>query len=178
MLEIKQEIEANRKKIVALTAQVEDCTKKTTMARTVIATLSSRQSTLEGSKKQLKGADLKKIETAVEKIDKELDGARNQMTVAETQCSTLKEDISKVTGVVVQYNQEWKYYTTILVTIKKEIDEAEKSAAKGMEEDKEEEDDKKDEKKDDKKEGKDDKKEEGEEKKEDKEEKKPKKEKV
>jgi rRNA maturation endonuclease Nob1 len=47
----------------------------------------------------------------------------------------LKEEITKITSVVVQYNQEWKYYTQILTTIKKEIEEAEKNKVKTAEED-------------------------------------------
>lgn len=77
------------------------------------------------------------------------------MTIAENECKTLKEEVTKVTGVVVQYTQEWKYYTNIIETIKKEIETAEKSKVKTAEEDKDEDDDdkKKDEKKEDEKEG-------------------------
>lgn len=127
MTQIKQEVEENRKKIVKLTEQVEDCTKRTTVARTAITTLSSRQSTLEASSKALKGADLAKVKTAGEKIESELENAKNSLAIAEAQCNALKEEITKVTAVVVQYNQEWRYYTSILTTVKKEIEEAEKN---------------------------------------------------
>ena len=95
------------------------------------------------------------------------------MSIAETECKTTKEEVTKVTGVVVQYTQEWKYYTNIIETIKKEIDEAEKSKLKTGEEDKEEEEEGADKKKEEKKEEK----KEGEEKEEKEEKKEPKKEK-
>lgn len=47
----------------------------------------------------------------------------------------MKEEITKITSTVVQYNQEWKYYTQILKTVKKEIEEAEKNKVKTTEED-------------------------------------------
>jgi len=128
------------------------------MARTAITTLSSKQNVLDSSSKQLKGADLSKVKTAIEKIENELEGAKNQLSVAETTCTNLKEEITKVTSVVVQYNQEFKYYQQILVTVKKEIEESEKNEVK-VEEEKEEEKKEEKEEKDDKKDAKDDKKE-------------------
>merc|ERR1712021_103364 len=128
--------------------------------------------TLDASSKQIKGADLTKVKSAIEKIEAELEGAKNQMSVAESTCTSLKEDITKATSTVVQYNQEFKYYEQILASVKKEIEETEKAEVK-VEEEKEEE--KKEEKKEEKEEKKDAK--EGEEKEEKKEEKKPKKEK-
>jgi hypothetical protein len=47
------------------------------MARTAITTLSSKQNTLDASSKQLKGADLAKVKSAIEKIETELEGAKN-----------------------------------------------------------------------------------------------------
>jgi len=47
------------------------------VARTAITTLSSKQQTLEGSAKQLKGADLTKVKSAMEKVETELEGAKN-----------------------------------------------------------------------------------------------------
>merc|ERR1712226_1178201 len=99
---------------------------------------SSKQNTLDASSKQLKGADLAKVKSAIEKIESELEGAKNQLSVAESTCTNLKEEITKVTSVVVQYNQEFKYYQQIRATVKKDIDEAEKNEIK-VEEEKEEE---------------------------------------
>merc|ERR1711990_1061244 len=79
----------------------------------------------------------------------------NQMSVAESTCTSLKEDITKATSTVVQYNQEFKYYEQILASVKKEIEETEKAEVK-VEEEKEEEkkeDEKKEEKKEEGKEG-------------------------
>ena len=138
MEQLTVEVEENRTKINKLNEQVESCTKQTTMARTAITTLSSKQQTLDASSKSLKGADLTKVKGAIEKIDSELEGARNQLAVSESTCTNLKEEITKVTSVVVQYNQEFKYYQQIRATVKKDIDEAEKNEIK-VEEDKEEE---------------------------------------
>merc|ERR1711981_359544 len=138
MEQLSHEVEESRVRITKLEEQVEDCTKQTTMARTAITTLSSKQNTLDASSKQLKGGDLAKVKSAIEKIESELEGAKNQLSVAESTCTNLKEEITKVTSVVVQYNQEFKYYQQILITVKKEIDEAEKNDIKA-EEDKEEE---------------------------------------
>merc|ERR1711881_802997 len=71
-------------------------------------------------------------------IEAELEGAKNQMSVAESTCTSLKEDITKATSTVVQYNQEFKYYEQILASVKKEIEETEKAEVK-VEEEKEEE---------------------------------------
>lgn len=134
------------------------------MSRTAITTLSSKQQTLDASSKQLKGADLTKVKSAIEKIETELEGAKNQLSVAESTCTALKEDISKATSGVVQFNQEFKYYEQILGAVRKEIEETEKAEVKEeKEEEEEKKEDKKEEKKDDKEEGK-----EGEEKKEEK----------
>merc|ERR1711968_151412 len=103
-----------------------------------MGTLSSKQQTLDASSKQLKGADLTKVKSAIEKIEAELEGAKNQMSVAESTCTSLKEDITKATSTVVQYNQEFKYYEQILASVKKEIEETEKAEVK-VEEEKEEE---------------------------------------
>ena len=104
----------------------------------------------------MKGADAEKVKGAITKIETELDGAKNQLTVAESTCTKLKEDITKGTSVVVQYNQEYKYYQQIAATVKKEIDEAEKNEVKveeeKEEEKKEEKEEKDEEKKDEKKE--------------------------
>merc|ERR1711934_1032923 len=127
MEQLAHEVEESRARISTLETQVEDCTKQTTMARTAITTLSSKQQTLDASSKQLKGADLAKVKGAIEKIEAELEGAKNQLSVAESTCTSLKEEITKQTSVVVQYNQEYKYYQQILATVKKEIDEAEKN---------------------------------------------------
>jgi len=151
MEQLSHEVEESRGRITKLEEQVEDCTKQTTMARTAITTLSSKQQTLDASSKQLKGADLTKVKSAIEKIEAELEGAKNQMSVAESTCTSLKEDITKATSTVVQYNQEFKYYEQILASVKKEIDETEKAEVK-VEEEKEEEK-KEEEKKDEKKEG-------------------------
>jgi flagellar biosynthesis chaperone FliJ len=156
MEQLGHEVDENKAKIAKLNEQVENCTRQTTMARTAITTLSSKQNTLDASSKQLKGADLDKVKGAIEKIETELEGAKNQLSVAETTCTNLKEEITKVTSVVVQYNQEFKYYQQILITVKKEIDEAEKNDIKAEEdkeeEKKEEKEEKDDDKKDDKKE--------------------------
>jgi chromosome segregation ATPase len=156
MEQLTQEVEENRTKINKLNEQVEGCTKQTTMARTAITTLSSKQQTLDASSKSLKGADLTKVKGAIEKIDSELEGARNQLSVSESTCTNLKEEITKVTSVVVQYNQEFKYYQQIRATVKKDIDEAEKNEIKveeeKEEEKKEEKEEKDEEKKDEKKE--------------------------
>ena len=138
MEQLAHEVEESRARISKLEEQVEDCTKQTTMARTAITTLSSKQQTLDASSKQLKGSDLTKVKSAVEKIEAELEGAKNQMSVAESTCTSLKEDITKATSTVVQYNQEFKYYEQILGSVKKEIAETEKA------------DDKKEEKKEEK----------------------------
>jgi chromosome segregation ATPase len=148
MLQIKQEIETHRKRIVSLTEQVEDCTKRTSMARTTITTLSSKQQMLEGQLKKVKGSDAAKVKAASDKLETELENAKNSMSVAESQCGTLKEEVSKITGVVVQYQQEWKYYTSIITTVKKEIEEAEKNVVKATDTDKEEEAEEKEEKAD------------------------------
>jgi len=156
MEQLTQEVEENRAKINKLNEQVEGCTKQTTMARTAITTLSSKQQTLDASSKSLKGADLTKVKGAIEKIESELEGARNQLSVSESTCTNLKEEITKVTSVVVQYNQEFKYYQQIRATVKKDIDEAEKNEIKveeeKEEEKKEEKEEKDEEKKDEKKE--------------------------
>lgn len=156
MEQLTQEVEENRTKINKLNEQVEGCTKQTTMARTAITTLSSKQQTLDASSKSLKGADLTKVKGAIEKIESELEGARNQLSVSESTCTNLKEEITKVTSVVVQYNQEFKYYQQIRATVKKDIDEAEKNEIKveeeKEEEKKEEKEEKDEEKKDEKKE--------------------------
>merc|ERR1712072_892396 len=149
MLQIKHEIEENRSRIVRLNEQVESCTKQTTMARTAITTLSSKQSTLDASSKQLKGADLAKVKTAVDKIESELENAKNQLSIAESICTNLKEEITKVTSVVVQYNQEWKYYTQIIQTVKKEIEENEKNVVDAEEEKEEDKKEAEEEKKED-----------------------------
>jgi len=138
MTQIKTEVEDNRTRITSLNEQVENCTKQTTMSRTAITTLSSKQNTLDASAKQLKGADLAKVKTAIEKIETETENAKNQLSVAEATCTSLKEEITKVTSVVVQFNQEFKYYGQILLTVKKEIEESEKNEVK-VEEEKEEE---------------------------------------
>jgi len=104
MEQLTGEVEENRTKINKLNEQVEGCTKQTTMARTAITTLSSKQQTLDASSKSLKGADLTKVKGAIEKIESELEGARNQLSVSESTCTNLKEEITKVTSVVVQYN--------------------------------------------------------------------------
>jgi len=127
MEQLAHEVEESRARIAKLEEQVEDCTKQTTMARTAITTLSSKQQTLDASSKQLKGADLTKVKSAIEKIEAELEGAKNQMSVAESTCSSLKEDITKATSTTVQYNQEFKYYEQILASVKKEIEETEKA---------------------------------------------------
>lgn len=108
------------------------------MARTAITTLSSKQQTLDASSKQLKGGDLAKVKKAIAKIEAELEGAKNQMSVAESTCTSLKEDITKATSTTVQYNQEFKYYEQILASVKKEIEATEKAEVK-VEEEKEEE---------------------------------------
>merc|ERR1711868_343915 len=69
------------------------------------------------------------------------------MSVAESTCTSLKEEITKATSQVVQWNQEFKYYEQILESVKKEIEATEKSEVK-VEEEKEEE-----KKEDEKKEG-------------------------
>merc|ERR1719478_2023494 len=101
MEQLKKEVDENRQRIEKLNEQVENCTRQTTMARTAITTLSSKQNTLDASSKQLKGADLTKVKSAIEKIEAELEGAKNQLSVAETTCTNLKEEITKVTSVVV-----------------------------------------------------------------------------
>jgi len=154
MEQLKSQVEENGGRITKLNEQVENCTKQTTMARTAITTLSSKQSTLDASSKQLKGADLTKVKGAMEKIETELEGAKNQMSVAESTCTNLKEEITKETSVVVQYNQEFKYYEQILSTVKKEIDETEKNEVKVEEEKEEEKKEEKEEKDDEKKEDK------------------------
>jgi len=159
MEQLKIQVEENGGRITKLNEQVENCTKQTTMARTAITTLSSKQSTLDASSKQLKGADLTKVKGAMEKIETELEGAKNQLSVAESTCTNLKEEITKETSVVVQYNQEFKYYEQILATVKKEIDEAEKNEVKVEEEKEEEKKEEKEEKEEEGKEKKDDKKE-------------------
>ena len=164
MEQLAHEVEESRARITKLEEQVEDCTKQTTAARTAITTLSSKQQTLDASSKQLKGADLTKVKGAIEKIDAELEGAKNQMSVAESTCRSLKEDITKATSVVVQYNQEFKYYEQILNSVKKEIEEQEKAEVKVEEEKEETEKEEKKEAKEEAKEG-EEKKEEGEEKK-------------
>jgi len=82
----------------------------------------------------LKGADLTKVKSAIEKIEAELEGSKNQLSVAESTCTSLKEDITKATSTVVQYNQEFKYYEQILASVKKEIEETEKAEVKVEEE--------------------------------------------
>jgi len=154
MEQLKSQVEENGGRITKLNEQVENCTKQTTMARTAITTLSSKQSTLDASSKQLKGADLTKVKGAMEKIETELEGAKNQMSVAESTCTNLKEEITKETSVVVQYNQEFKYYEQILSTVKKEIDETEKNEVKVEEEKEEEKKEEKEEKDEEKKEDK------------------------
>jgi chromosome segregation ATPase len=79
MGQIKIEVDENKKKLAGLTEQVEDCSRKTTVARTAITTLSSKQSTLEASSKSLKGKDLEKVKKATDKIDAELENAKNQL---------------------------------------------------------------------------------------------------
>merc|ERR1711981_515992 len=153
MEQLRREVDENRQRIEKLNEQVENCTRQTTMARTAITTLSSKQNTLDASSKQLKGGDLAKVKSAIEKIEAELDGAKNQLSVAESTCTKLKEDITKVTAVVVQYNQEYKYYQQIQTTVKKEIDEAEKTEIKVEEEKEEEKKEEKEEKDEEKKEG-------------------------
>jgi len=103
MMQIKTEIETHRKRILVITEQVEDCTKRTSMARTTITALSSKQQTLEASGKKLKGGDAARLKQAGDRLEAELENAKNQMSIAEGQCTTLKEEVSKVTGVVVQY---------------------------------------------------------------------------
>jgi len=156
MDQLKKEVEENSKKITGLNEQVEACTKQTSVARTAITTLTSKQQTLDASSKQLKGADATKVKGAIERIETELEGAKNQLSVAEATCTKLKEDITKGTSVVVQYNQEFKYYQQIAAAVKKEIDEAEKNEVKveeeKEEEKKEEKEEKDEEKKDEKKE--------------------------
>lgn len=83
MTQIKQEVDENRKKIVKLTEQIEDGTKRATVARTAITTLSSRMSTLDASAKTLKGADLAKIKAAQEKVEAELENAKNSLSISE-----------------------------------------------------------------------------------------------
>jgi len=153
MEQLAGEVEESRGRVTKLEEQVEDCTKQTTMARTAITTLSSKQQTLDASSKQLKGADLTKVKSAIEKIETELEGAKNQMSVAESTCTSLKEDISKATSGVVQYNQEFKYYEQILASVKKEIDATEKSEVKAEEEKEEEKKEEKEEKAEEGKEG-------------------------
>jgi len=77
MEQLKAQVEENGGRISKLNEQVENCTKQTTMARTAITTLSSKQNTLDASSKQLKGADLAKVKSAIEKIETELEGAKN-----------------------------------------------------------------------------------------------------
>jgi chromosome segregation ATPase len=113
MTEIKIEIETHRKRILVITEQVEDCTKRTSMARTTITSLSSKQQTLETQGKKLKGADATRLKQASDRLEAELENARNQMSIAEGQCATLKEEVTKLTSTVVQYQQEWRYYTEI-----------------------------------------------------------------
>merc|ERR1711881_483811 len=84
-------------------------------------------------------------------IEAELEGAKNQMSVAESTCTSLKEDITKATSTVVQYNQEFKYYEQILASVKKEIEETQKAEVKVEEEKEEEKKEEKDEKKEEKK---------------------------
>jgi chromosome segregation ATPase len=103
---------------------------------------------LEGQLKKVKGGDAAKVKAASDKLETELENAKNSMSVAESQCGTLKEEVSKITGVVVQYQQEWKYYTSIITTVKKEIEEAEKNVVKASDTDKEEEAEEKEEKAD------------------------------
>ena len=55
--------------------------------------------------------DLAKVKKATDKIDAELENAKNQMQVSEAMCIGLKDEITKVTTVVAQFQQEWKYYT-------------------------------------------------------------------
>jgi chromosome segregation ATPase len=135
MGQIKIEVDDNKKKLAGLTEQTEDCSRKTTVARTAITTLSSKQSTLEASSKSLKGKDLEKVKKATDKIDAELENAKNQLQISEALCTNLKEDITKVTTVIMQYQQEWKYYTQILTTVQKEIEVASKNVIKTIEED-------------------------------------------
>ena len=70
----------------------------------------------------LKDADLAKIKTVSKKVEAELENVRILFQFLDS--NTLKEEITKITSVVVLYNQGWKYYTQILTTIKKEIEEA------------------------------------------------------
>ena len=154
MEQLAGEVEEARARVTKLEVQVEDCTKQTTMSRTAITTLSSKQQTLDASSKQLKGADLTKVKSAIEKIETELEGAKNQLSVAESTCTALKTDISKATSGVVQFNQEFKYYEQILGAVRKEIEETEKAEVK-EEEPEEKEEKPKEEKKDDKEEAKD-----------------------
>jgi chromosome segregation ATPase len=79
MVQIKEEIESHKKRAGALTEQVEECTKRTTIARTTITTLTSKQNTLDASTKSLKGADLSKVKGALEKLGDELENAKNQL---------------------------------------------------------------------------------------------------
>merc|ERR1712147_46858 len=139
------------KKITGLNEQVEVCTKQTTMTRTAITTLSSKHNTLDASSKSLKGADLDKVKGAIEKIEAELDGAKNQLSTAEGTCTRLKEDITKSTSVAVQYNQEYAYYEQIRAGVMKEIKQSEVKAAKVEEEKEEEKSEEKEEKDEEKK---------------------------
>lgn len=79
MTQIKEEIDSHKKRAGALTEQVEECTKRTTIARTTITTLTSKQNTLDASTKSLKGADLGKVKGALEKLGDELENAKNQL---------------------------------------------------------------------------------------------------
>merc|ERR1711896_19759 len=79
MEQLRHEVDDNRGRIEKLNEQVENCTRQTTMARTAITTLSSKQNTLDATSKQLKGADLTKVKGAIEKIETELENAKNQL---------------------------------------------------------------------------------------------------
>jgi chromosome segregation ATPase len=79
MIQIKEEVESHKKRAGQLTEQVEECTKRTTIARTTITTLTSKQNTLEGSSKTLKGGDLSKVKAALDKLGDELENAKNQL---------------------------------------------------------------------------------------------------
>lgn len=79
MTQIKGEIDTHKKRAGAMSEQVEECTKRTTIARTTITTLTSKQNTLESSIKSLKGADLTKVKGALEKLADELENAKNNL---------------------------------------------------------------------------------------------------
>jgi len=63
------------------------------------------------------------LEGELKKVESETETAKNTLTLQEKACENFKATITNLTSTIVTYEQEEKYYSTQLTSVKKEYEE-------------------------------------------------------